>query len=75
VAKASVEIATGKKFVVGSDVDDSPMVHNDHAVSQRNHACTMGDHKRGAVARKIFERLEDELLTFYVDLAGGFVEQ
>ena len=51
------------------------MVHDDDAVGQRDHAHAVRDHERGAVAGEFFEHLEDELLAFDVDLAGGFVEE
>ena len=60
---------------MGAGVDDLAVVHDDDAVGERDHAHAVRDHERGAVAGEFFEHLEDELLAFDVDLAGGFVEQ
>lgn len=72
--EAAVKVAASDQVLVLAGVDDATHVHDDDRVGEGDGGHPMSNHQGRAAANELLERFVNELFTFEVDLAGGFVE-
>ena len=73
--ESGVKGARFQKLPMITDLLDSPLIHNDDSIGQRQRPLTMRDDDRRSIPNKVGQRGVKEGLAVNVDLAGRLVEK